>query len=101
MQLDVGGIVRPNADGSCQHFDPAALEMVLSDLTQQRTLVTGVQGGGNLCEVSACSPSPCRNQGQCTLNAEVVGGYECSCRQGFTGVNCTLDEPECAEGAFL
>lgn len=40
----------------------------------------------SLCEISeetACSSSPCRNNGQCFL--KTLKEYECKCREGFSG----------------
>ncbi len=54
--------------------------------------------GSNICEVSACMPTPCQNRGTCSLNLRSLGGYECSCADGYTGTNCELDVLECAEG---
>ena len=98
VEMDLTGISSPSEDGTCQHFNPKTLEMAIDEFTDHRTLVTDIEGGDDaLCEVSACSPSPCRNGGSCTLNENVVGGYECACRQGYRGTNCTLDENECNE----
>lgn len=54
--------------------------------------------GSNLCEEDACTPSPCENGGQCSLESEVPGGYSCSCSAGYTGINCETDINECADG---
>ena len=54
--------------------------------------------GTDLCEESACSPSPCMNGGDCSLQTEVAGGYVCSCSVGYTGVNCEADINECEDG---
>ena len=43
-------------------------------------------------------PTPCQNRGTCSLNLRSLGGYECSCADGYTGTNCELDVLECAEG---
>ena len=60
-------------------------------------MITEVQGV-DICDVSPCLPSPCKNGGSCELNDRVFGGYECTCSEGYTGVNCTLDVKECTEG---
>ena len=35
-----------------------------------------------------CSPSPCKNGGQCTTNSN--GNFECHCPNGFTGIVCEV-----------
>ena len=52
----------------------------------------------NLCEISSCSPNPCRNGGSCQLDDSMEGGYSCSCPDGYTGVNCMIDVDECLDG---
>jgi EGF-like domain len=40
----------------------------------------------SLCEISeetACSSSPCRNNGKCLLKS--LKDYECQCQEGFSG----------------
>ena len=59
--------------------------------------MTGIVGD-NICEQSACLPNPCQNGGRCQLNEESAGGYECSCRSGYTGEDCSLDIDECLDG---
>ncbi|XP_046394946.1 protocadherin-like wing polarity protein stan isoform X2 [Ischnura elegans] len=39
-------------------------------------------------EVDLCYSNPCGNGGTCRRRE---GGYTCSCRPGFTGVNCEID----------
>ena len=73
------------------------MQSTINDLTRQTTLITGVEGS-NICDVSACLPTPCQNRGTCSLNDRSLGGYECSCADGYTGTNCAQDVPECAEG---
>ena len=50
---------------------------------------------GNLCELTACYPNPCSNKGQCGLNINSAGGYQCVCPNAYTGRNCTVDVDEC------
>ncbi len=72
---------------------------VMMDITAVRTLVTSLDGD-DLCTQTACSPSPCRNDGSCDLVAnDPTGlGYTCSCSIGYTGGNCEVDIDECREG---
>lgn len=37
---------------------------------------------------SPCENSPCQNGGICSSIAGVCSGYQCSCQDGFAGVNC-------------
>jgi len=96
VQIEVVNINNPSMDGSCQYFDPSTLEAIINLVTKQRVMVTSLTGA-NLCELSPCSPSPCQNGGTCALT-DVVGGYECTCHHGYTGVNCALDVDECKQG---
>ena len=57
-------------------------------------MVTGVSSDA-VCDQSACSPNPCMNGGSCELNQDVDGGYECFCRNGYTGTDCETDIDEC------
>ena len=50
---------------------------------------------GRLCDIGACYPNPCSNNGQCGLSANSAGGYQCSCPHTYTGRNCTVDVDEC------
>ncbi len=92
-------INNPAADGICHYFDPKIIETAINQAAADNieTMVTAVQGD-NLCEISPCSPSPCRNGGTCSIDKEVTGGYQCLCRQGYRGDNCTLDVDECTQG---
>ena len=38
-----------------------------------------------LIDTVECASFPCQNDGNCT---DLVAGFECSCRAGFTGVQC-------------
>ena len=69
----------------------------MTTITGMRTMTTDVNGT-DLCEESACSPSPCQNGGECSLESEVAGGFVCSCSVGYTGINCETDINECADG---
>ncbi len=51
----------------------------LWDYNLQRKL----QGGAN---GSICSPNPCQNSGNCTVNGD---DYKCDCPTGYSGKNCT------------
>ncbi|XP_068606010.1 protein Z, vitamin K-dependent plasma glycoprotein a [Brachionichthys hirsutus] len=39
-----------------------------------------------------CAEKPCKNGGMCS---DSVGGYDCVCKAGFTGVHCEKDETIC------
>ena len=98
VQVELTNINNPSQDGSCQFFDPSAVVGSIQSATTQRVVVTGLSGT-NLCELTPCSPSPCKNSGICSERDGVKGNYECAfCRLGYTGVNCTADVDECAEG---
>ena len=99
VQIELTNIDNPSSDGSCQYFDPSQLTDTINSITKQRVVVT-TTSGSNLCELSPCSPSPCQNGSTCALK-DVVGGYECTCQSGYTGVNCTLDVDECNQSELL
>ena len=102
MEFSISDFDSPSADGECQEFDPAQLEETLSEVTNQRAVVTGVQGGeGIRCEDTPCSPNPCENGGSCSIEEGVAGGYQCTCRSGFIGKSCQMDENECDQGAYI
>ncbi|XP_067673802.1 uncharacterized protein [Haliotis asinina] len=42
-----------------------------------------------------CNPEPCKNGGTC--NSWGDARYQCTCRPGFTGVNCETEVDECKE----
>ena len=69
----------------------------MSTITGVVTMTTKTNGSA-LCNESACSPSPCRNGGECSLQLDAPGGYVCSCSIGYTGVNCETDIDECLDG---
>ncbi|XP_019643256.1 PREDICTED: LOW QUALITY PROTEIN: protein crumbs-like [Branchiostoma belcheri] len=48
---------------------------------------------GPRCTESPCVSEPCMNGATC-LN--VTGGYQCTCPEGFAGVNCEININECA-----
>lgn len=39
-----------------------------------------------------CAPKPCKNGAMCS---DSVGGYDCVCKSGFSGVHCEKDETLC------
>ncbi|CAG0918336.1 unnamed protein product [Notodromas monacha] len=49
---------------------------------------------GRLCElnINDCWSSPCQNGGTCV---DGVGMFTCTCRPGFTGTNCEVEEWRC------
>ena len=73
------------------------LQNDLTTLSGTHTLIADVYGD-QLCEMDSCNPNPCKNSGVCTLDDEFVGGYKCSCRQGYQGTNCEEDSNECLDG---
>ncbi|XP_048248760.1 uncharacterized protein LOC124126022 isoform X2 [Haliotis rufescens] len=44
---------------------------------------------------NSCSEDPCKNGGTCNSWGDVR--YQCTCRPGFTGVNCETDVDECEQ----
>lgn len=56
--------------------------------------------GENICEESACLPNPCQNGGRCQLSNDAAGGFECSCQDGYTGVDCSEDVNECLDSKY-
>ena len=63
-------------------------------------MVTSVSGE-NICEESVCLPNPCQNGGACQLSDDATGGYECSCRDGYTGNDCSEDVNECLDSKCM
>ncbi|XP_022095362.1 uncharacterized protein LOC110981781 [Acanthaster planci] len=48
---------------------------------------------------SVCTDQPpCQNQGICITDSSTQEGYRCLCPDGWTGLNCDQDFPECASG---
>ncbi|KAJ8373355.1 hypothetical protein AAFF_G00265990 [Aldrovandia affinis] len=45
-----------------------------------------------LTDIDECLPSPCHNGGTCH---NLVGGFSCTCPEGFTGMACERDVNEC------
>ncbi len=98
VEVELCDINNPSEDGSCQYFDPTKLVSIMQSVTVHRVVVARLSGS-NLCELTPCSPSPCKNGGICSMKEGVKGNYECSlCRLGYTGVNCTEDVNECDQG---
>lgn len=81
----------------CHHFFPEDFEKKASDVVTDRVLVTKVKGIGNsnitICNRTACSKNPCKNDGECSLSGN--GGYQCTCKAAWTGTNCENDVNEC------
>ena len=36
-------------------------------------------------DIDECTSAPCNNNGSCE---DLTRGYRCTCKQGYTGVNC-------------
>ena len=50
---------------------------------------------GLLCHLEdACISNPCHRTAECHTSVE-TGNYECTCAEGFTGTNCSVDINEC------
>ncbi|XP_063961991.1 fibropellin-1-like isoform X1 [Lytechinus pictus] len=49
-------------------------------------------------DIDECDSGPCLNGGTCN---DMVNGYTCSCRPGYTGVFCQININECASGPCL
>ena len=47
-----------------------------------------------LLDVNECNSNPCRNGGTCV---DLINGYVCRCRNGYTGVNCERRTSFCFE----
>ena len=41
-------------------------------------------------DIDECASNPCQNGGTC---ADVVNGYDCSCKPGYTGADCETGGP--------
>lgn len=76
------------------------MQTVINDVTRLNALVTGVEGS-DVCEVTPCMPTPCKNRGVCSLDNLSIGGYVCSCADGYTGTDCEEDILECAESKWI
>ncbi|KAG9260826.1 lactadherin-like [Astyanax mexicanus] len=55
----------------------------------------------NATENGPCSPSPCKNDGECEVisnsrRGDVFNGYVCRCSPGFEGVHCQINVNDCA-----
>ncbi len=72
------------------------IQSVIRDVTRLNAFVASVDGA-DVCEVTPCMPTPCKNRGVCSLDELSVGGYVCSCPTGYTGTKCEEDVLECAE----
>ena len=45
-----------------------------------------------MCNITACSSNPCRNQGACLVRGS---SFVCDCRAGWRGDFCEKDRDEC------
>ncbi|VDK28960.1 unnamed protein product [Anisakis simplex] len=51
---------------------------------------------GLLCQLDdPCTAKPCKSNSECIVNT-ASGEFECRCRKGFTGPDCSEDINECA-----
>ena len=46
---------------------------------------------GKRCEVAACSPNYCNNNGLCAINENDINQLQCECNEGFEGQRCEID----------
>lgn len=83
----------------CEHANPCltaprcqnggTCEVLIKDGQASFQCKCPVGFSASLCEISeetACSSSPCRNNGKCFLKS--LREYECKCPEGFSGKNC-------------
>ncbi|KAL5013157.1 hypothetical protein ScPMuIL_007427 [Solemya velum] len=85
----------PNCDQHCHRRDDVTGHYTCHPKVGQRVCNNGWQG--QLCDVDVneCSVSnPCANGGTCI---NTLGGFRCSCRQRFTGVNCETALGSCRQ----
>ncbi len=69
----------------------------MSEITGVSVTLTD-QSGDNLCDITACSSSPCLNGASCSASNTSAVGYRCVCLPGYEGVNCEIDVDECSQG---
>lgn len=57
--------------------------------------VTSVTAESGFCDDGPCYPNPCFNDGECSLNVNATGGFDCACSEAYTGRLCNEDVNEC------
>ncbi|XP_028398312.1 protocadherin Fat 4-like [Dendronephthya gigantea] len=90
MDIDVNN---PQKEENCQIFNlPDVVKTLNSLISGGSATVVEFKQPKEMCNITACSSNPCKNQGSCRVNGN---GFICQCPRGWTGKRCEIDSNEC------
>ena len=91
VELDIN-VNNPRVDENCQFFNISAVTETLNGLIDGSVRVVEFEQPKGMCNITACSSNPCRNQGTCRVRGS---SFDCQCPGGWSGDFCEKDPDEC------
>ena len=85
----------PETKKGCHQFFKDTFAKFLSKVLSKNVVVTKVNKVDNkaeLCNITACSKNPCKNDKTCSLTEN---GFKCDCKTSWRGDTCGIDRNEC------
>ena len=91
VELDIN-VNNPRVDENCQFFNISTVTETLNGLIDGSVSVVEFERPKGMCNITACSSNPCRNQSSCLVRGS---SFVCDCPRGLGGVFCEKDSDEC------